>query len=269
VTSFAFSGSRDVPQWDDTRVVASGSNKEIFEGIYMDQEVAICVSRSSTGIDNERITHEIQIFERLNRHPHIIQLLYHSITGTGKIFMVQEQVQPIGFDLERLASGYWAKMMQVPTCLMVSILTQLVSALRHMHSCNILHGDLKAGNVLTTGEYDVKLVDMGIACEIGESKPLTGAHLAPEMCMGMQLRPEVDCWGLGVLLHQVYQRRWKLLDLNSLPVGFRKGMPSTKENMELSLKAAMKGLLRIQPVSRWSLDKLSEETLAQVAEQDR
>merc|ERR1719379_2073383 len=40
-------------------------------------------------------------------------------------------------------------------------------------------------------------------------------------------------------------------------------MPSTKERMEPRLQVAMKGLLELKPDKRWSLDKLSKETLQQ------
>ena len=44
-------------------------------------------------------------------------------------------------------------------------MTQTVEAVAHLHSCNVVHRDLKADNVLLTASEDVKLGDFGLACE--------------------------------------------------------------------------------------------------------
>jgi hypothetical protein len=76
--------------------------------------------------------------------------------------------------------------------------------------------------------------------------------------MGKKLGVEVDCWGVGLILHQVYQRKWKLVDSCGDKVRMRPGMPSTKQRMEQRLQEAMQGLLIFETSSRWSLDRLSQ-----------
>merc|ERR1719401_778294 len=120
-------------------------------------------------------------------------------------------------------------MKQVPATLLTRLLVQLVGALTHMHGCGLIHRDLKTENVLITREYDAKLIDMGIACEIGIVDRLRADYMAPEVCMGYPLGAEVDCWGLGVILHQVYQRKWKIVDCRTEKVRLWPGMPSNKE----------------------------------------
>ena len=44
-------------------------------------------------------------------------------------------------------------------------MTQTAEAVAHLHSCNIVHRDLKADNVLLTASEDVKLGDFGLARE--------------------------------------------------------------------------------------------------------
>ena len=42
---------------------------------------------------------------------------------------------------------------------------QTADAVAHLHSCNVVHRDLKADNVLLTASEDVKLGDFGLARE--------------------------------------------------------------------------------------------------------
>ena len=44
-------------------------------------------------------------------------------------------------------------------------MTQTAEAVAHLHSCNVVHRDLKADNVLLTASEDVKLGDFGLARE--------------------------------------------------------------------------------------------------------
>ena len=49
-----------------------------------------------------------------------------------------------------------------------SILHQILDALGHLHSRSIAHRDIKPSNVLLTEVCQVKLVDFGIAWEVGD-----------------------------------------------------------------------------------------------------
>jgi serine/threonine protein kinase len=120
-----------------------------------------------------------------------------------------------------------------------------------------VHRDLKTENVLITGDYNAKLIDMGIACDTGSIARLVAGYLAPEICAGKRIGPEADCWGLGLILHQTYQKQWKLLDAEGGRVKMRPGMPSAKVKMEKNLQEAMNGLLTLDVKSRWTLDKLA------------
>lgn len=253
-SSSAAKPSGDAPVWDKSKPLGVGANKEVFDGNYKGKRVAVCVARTTTTVDHERIQHEIKCLERL-KHPYIIKMLYNGVDN-GRIYLALERVEPIGYDLDRLVNQYNFTQMQVPAALMTKLLQQLVSALGHMHSNNLVHRDLKTENVLITGDYDAKLIDMGIACDVGTVARLVAGYLAPEICAGKRIGPEADCWGLGLILHQTYQKQWKLLDAEGGRVKMRPGMPSSKVKMEKSLQEAMNGLLLLDVKNRWTLDKL-------------
>jgi serine/threonine protein kinase len=69
------------------------------------------------------------------------------------------------------------------------VLYKVVRALKHLHSQNILHRDVKSDNVLFSSDGEVKLADFGYACKLTKqlnhkSKVGTLCWMAPEMIKG-------------------------------------------------------------------------------------
>ena len=86
----------------------------------------------------------------------------------------------------------------------------VAEAVAYLHDHQIVHRDIKAGNIKLTPQGRVKLLDFGIAR--GPSSPgltATGAvvgtpqYLSPEQLKGHRAGPEADVWALGVLLHEM------------------------------------------------------------------
>ncbi|ETE67354.1 Mitogen-activated protein kinase kinase kinase 14, partial [Ophiophagus hannah] len=85
-------------------------------------------------------------------------------------------------------------------------LSQTLEALEYLHAHNILHGDVKADNVLLSGDRShVALCDFGHAVQLhpdgirnylmtGDYVPGTETHLAPEIIMGKHCDFKIDIW---------------------------------------------------------------------------
>ncbi|CAJ1053033.1 serine/threonine-protein kinase 10 [Xyrichtys novacula] len=93
---------------------------------------------------------------------------------------------------------------------------QTLQALVYLHDNNIIHRDLKAGNILLTLDGDVKLADFGVSAK--NTKTLqrrdsfigTPYWMAPEvvMCETSKDRPydyKADIWSLGITLIELAQ----------------------------------------------------------------
>ena len=88
----------------------------------------------------------------------------------------------------------------------------LAEALAVLHRRGVIHGDLKAGNVLFRGGADLSapvIADFGLAREAGGGRRPAGtlAAMAPEVRAGAAPTPAADVWALGVLLHEVLAGR--------------------------------------------------------------
>lgn len=220
-----------------------------------EKPVAVCVAKGTYGA-SRRLRNEIKRYQQLGKHQNIINIYYQGTTADGRPFMATDIVEPIGFDLEKLKKQYSFARQSVPVFLMVRIISQLVDALKHMHSKSLIHRDLKPGNVLVNEDYHAKLIDMGTCARFGTCESLCAPYMAPELCKGVVQGAEVDCWGVGLILHYIYQDDMMLLSCEGL-TKMMPGIPSRKYDMDPKVQQAMMGLLVFEKKNRWTMDTLT------------
>lgn len=86
---------------------------------------------------------------------------------------------------------------------------ELVLALEHLHSRDIVYRDLKPENVLLAADGHVCLTDFGLSKEAvttgGRTKTFCGTpeYIAPEILQGLGHGKPVDWWSLGTLVYEM------------------------------------------------------------------
>jgi serine/threonine-protein kinase len=94
----------------------------------------------------------------------------------------------------------------------VKIALQIASALEYIHSHGVVHRDLKPENIMVDARDRIKLIDFGIAANVG-SRRLTFAkfsqtmgtpdYISPEQVKGKRGDGRSDIYALGVMLYEM------------------------------------------------------------------
>eukprot|EP00759_Apiculatamorpha_spiralis_P021576 PhF_6_TR26283/c1_g1_i1/m.37659 len=89
----------------------------------------------------------------------------------------------------------------MPIPLVISYAKQMLNGLRHLHSHNVLHTNLRCANVMRFGDGIVKLSDWGprsIALDhVSDHSQLHVLWASPELLCGERLGPAADIWSFG------------------------------------------------------------------------
>jgi serine/threonine-protein kinase len=153
----------------------------------------------------QRFAAEQRTLARLN-HPSIARLFDAGTLGDGTPWIVMEFVEGVTLtDHVRTApSSIEARL---------RLFLDVCEAVQYAHRHLIVHRDLKPSNVLVTADGAVKLLDFGIAKDIGEARPgeasptiarlMTPAYAAPEQARGEPAGVQSDVYSLGVMLFEL------------------------------------------------------------------
>ncbi|XP_060679283.1 serine/threonine-protein kinase TAO2-like [Hemiscyllium ocellatum] len=96
-----------------------------------------------------------------------------------------------------------------------------LQGLAYLHSHNMIHRDVKAGNVLLTEPGQVKLADFGSASIVAPANSFVGTPywMAPEVILAMdegQYDGKVDVWSLGITCIELAERKPPLFNMNAM-----------------------------------------------------
>src|ERR1700719_347043 len=158
-----------------------------------------------------RFLREARAVAALN-HPNVVTL-YSVEECDGVHFLTMELIEGQPLDRMISASG-------LPVERIVEIAGAVAEGLAAAHEKGIVHRDLKPANVMVTAEGRVKVLDFGLAKDVGPETSNhdtmtsagrtqagivmgTPAYMSPEQVSGRALDHRTDIFSLGVMLHEM------------------------------------------------------------------
>ncbi|HEY3445122.1 MAG TPA: protein kinase [Myxococcales bacterium] len=151
------------------------------------------------------------------QHPNLAQI-YDFGEAQGRPFLAMEYIE--GATVADLLSGFTRAGHTPPVPFAVRVAVSLCRALEYVHavrdlgghSLNLVHRDVRAGNVLVSETGEIKLLDFGVVASrrtpSGSAEPVgpRGA-ICPEQARGGAPAPSWDVYALGTLLDQLLTLR--------------------------------------------------------------
>jgi len=137
-------------------------------------------------------------------HPNIVRVFDYGEL-VDRPYIAMEFVD--GMNLLELQETHGGRL---PRGRMLSACCQLCEALEYAHARSIVHRDIKMENVMLTVDWQVKLMDFGLAKALNENPDRslfiigTPFYMSPEQIVGDVLDHRTDLYSLGVLMYRLF-----------------------------------------------------------------
>ena len=181
------------------------------------RSVAIKLLPPADDSSTERFARGARIASNLS-HPNITVVHDYGTTEDGHLYLVMELLD--GQTLHRVL-----RRTHMPPARVIHIIDQVLRALDHAHRRNIVHRDIKPGNLYLINQSDggdfIKVLDFGIARyidaaddpvdkqEITMERQICGTpqYMAPEQVAFGQVDARTDIYALGVVMYRMLTGR--------------------------------------------------------------
>eukprot|EP00727_Mastigamoeba_balamuthi_P012338 m51a1_g7727 putative mitogen-activated protein kinase (411) ;mRNA; f:154916-157005 len=164
--------------------------------------------------DSKRLLREIKLLKHFN-HENIVRIVDiirpRAYEDFDDVYIVSELMDS---DLHQIIkSGQ-----QLTDEHVQYFLYQILRALRYIHSANVIHRDLKPGNILINANCDTKICDFGLSRPIGSTPDqqkdihmtlyvVTRWYRAPEVLLCDAYSKPIDIWSVGCILAELLGHR--------------------------------------------------------------
>ena len=205
------------------------------------------------------------------QHPNIVTI-YDMGEDNGTPYIAMELLE--GDDLSHLVDKEREEGGQnpLPASIKLNYIVQVCRALEYAHKRNIVHRDIKPGNIVVTNEGTVKVVDFGIARLTDTSSTSSGMligtidYMSPEQIRGEKVDGRSDIWAVGVMMYEILTYTKPFLGGNITAVMFAivsqepKSIRDLRPDLPPEVDDIMRRIFKKEPGERYqSMEELLTE----------
>ena len=257
------------------RPINKGGMGELYLGEWQGKQIALKKTKLNFIKNNfvsNKFIKEINIIASM-RHPNI--LLFMGVTIDNNTYYMITEYLPSGSLHEYLHLSKKNKNNPLTYKQKIKIALQIAIAVKYIHSRQILHCDLKSGNILIDKHFNIKLIDFGLSYFMSEPpKGYIGTPrwMAPEILNGGEYTVASDVFSYGMILLELFTEKIPYSekfnyevkkDIIKKYVNFRiaHNLPILKipETGNPVVKNIISNCLDANPKNRPTMDKIIEE----------
>lgn len=170
-----------------------------------------CPRSATTATNNrknwEQFTEECRLWQKMGLHPYVATCFYSRIVndmpcvfaefvdgGSLRDWIAERRLYRLDSD--------------VALAKIISLAVQTAWGLARAHEIELVHADVKPGNVLVTSEGSAKVTDFGLARTLenglGSVTGRTPAYASPEQARGERVAEATDVWSWAVTVFEMF-----------------------------------------------------------------
>ncbi|CAE7670596.1 MKK3 [Symbiodinium pilosum] len=249
---------------DQTNLLGRGAGGVVCRAVHTPtgMPLAVKVVRVEDKAKRDQLINEIHTLFRITKSHFLIELYdayVHKESGCVHVALEYMDYGSLA-DVKR-------RVTEVPENLLALILMQILEGLKILHLNNVVHRDVKLGNILVNSRGSVKVTDFGISKNLGDSFTVcdtfvgTATHMSPERVNGKDYSFAADIWSLGLCVYELASGVYPYGSVASFPALFdnliNRPEPRLKEGrFSRELCRFVEVQLCKEPEERWSAIEL-------------
>jgi len=216
--------SKEDPEkiYEIEEILGKGSHGVVYRAITRTDGTTVALKKLENIFQGENVKNclqEIKIMSKINSE-YCIEY-YNSYLMDDCLWIAMEF-----FDAGSIGDLVLAKNKGLTEAQTRAIIFQVLHGLTYLHSQNLIHRDVKAGNILLSKTGKAKLADFGISAILEDTETLKQTQvgspywMSPELITGCGYSFKTDIWSLGITIIEICEVGHPFFDNHPLTAVF-------------------------------------------------